>query len=176
MSLTIALDTFARAAAGLSGPVGYLGVHAPPAGPGKADPDMLGRVWAWAWHARNDAVYHAGPLAGVRWNQHTWYTERHDGARSCCFAGAAVLLAGGRFTQPKLISYRGEKDSRVYGSCELPGSTRVLTVNAAAARVLALSERRRVSLFSPSGTLADLERLAVAVGAGTTRADYLLAW
>ena len=35
------------------------------------------------------------PLQGVRWDQGAWFTTRYDGTRTCCAAGAAVLMHGG---------------------------------------------------------------------------------
>lgn len=96
------------------------------------------------------------PLEGVRWHQGGWFTVLGDGTRTCCAAGATVLLHGGVPAAPHPDYATGRNELARYSACRMPGDDRLLSVPAVAAAILGLTHDEAGVLFSPLRNLAAL--------------------
>lgn len=107
------------------------------------------------WAARIPGPVPA-PLEGVTWDQSAWFTLRTDGTRTCCAAGAAVLLHGGIPANPHPEFTNAPGQFARYSACLMPGDVQPRSVPVVAAQILGLDHQEAAVLFSPLRSLAVL--------------------
>jgi len=117
------------------------------------DAALYRQVTTWAKATAGGVLETTGPLAGIAWDQKAWHAVYDDGTRTCCVAGATVLLAGGVFGHEVATCAR---PGHQYKACLIPGTTWMEDMPVAASMLLGIDPGESWTVFAPNRTLEQL--------------------